>query len=154
GNGANGGHLPSHRKARVGSSAVVAAPDDERLCGPMTPERWQLIKDVLAEALELPVADRSSCLDRRCSGDTTLRREVQLLLDRSGSVGSRFLNEPSLAGATSILLPAENNRWIGRRVGAYKTIEQIGAGGMGEVYRAFRADDQYRKEVALKVVRT
>src|SRR5262249_13295757 len=93
-------------------------------------------------------------LDRRCSGDTTLRREVQLLLDRSGSVDSRFLNETSLAEATSILLPAENNRWIGRRVGAYKTIEQIGAGGMGEVYRAFRADDQYRKEVALKVVRT
>ena len=43
--------------------------------------------------------------------------------------------------------------WAGRRVGHYKVEEQIGAGGMGEVYRAFRDDDQFRKEVALKFVR-
>src|SRR5471032_2025794 len=42
---------------------------------------------------------------------------------------------------------------MGRRSGAYQIVEQIGAGGMGEVYRAFRADDQYRKEVAIKFVR-
>jgi serine/threonine protein kinase len=36
---------------------------------------------------------------------------------------------------------------IGRRLGTYEIVEQIGAGGMGEVYRAIRADDQYRKQV-------
>ena len=41
----------------------------------------------------------------------------------------------------------------GRRVGVYQIIEEIGHGGMGEVYRAVRADGQYTKEVAVKLVR-
>src|SRR5208283_5567142 len=50
-------------------------------------------------------------------------------------------------------LSAPTDSWIGRRVGTYKIIERIGVGGFGEVYRALRADDQYRMEVALKVIR-
>ena len=42
---------------------------------------------------------------------------------------------------------------IGLRVGAYQLVEEIGSGGMGAVYRAFRADDEYRKQVAIKLVR-
>jgi eukaryotic-like serine/threonine-protein kinase len=42
---------------------------------------------------------------------------------------------------------------IGRRLGTYEIVEQIGEGGMGEVYRAIRADDQYHKQVAIKLVR-
>src|SRR5262249_4978029 len=43
---------------------------------------------------------------------------------------------------------------IGRRVGSYQLVERLGEGGMGEVYRAFRADDQFRMQVAVKLVRT
>jgi serine/threonine protein kinase len=32
-------------------------------------------------------------------------------------------------------------------------LQQIGSGGMGEVLRAFRADDQYKKLVAIKLMR-
>ena len=42
---------------------------------------------------------------------------------------------------------------VGRSIGPYRIVEEIGAGGMGEVYRAVRADDQYQKQVAIKVVR-
>ena len=63
--------------------------------------------------------------------------------------GSEFLNNPAVAGS----LDESADAWIGQRVGPYKIVEQIGVGGMGEVYRAFRADDQYQKQVALKVVR-
>ena len=42
---------------------------------------------------------------------------------------------------------------VGRRIGPYQLVEEIGVGGMGEVYRAFRADDQYRQQVAIKLVR-
>jgi len=43
--------------------------------------------------------------------------------------------------------------WIGRRLGVYELIEEIGSGGMGKVYLAFRADDAYRKRVAIKISR-
>jgi eukaryotic-like serine/threonine-protein kinase len=119
----------------------------------MTPERWQKIKEVLAGAWEVAPAGRDVYLEQACAGDESVRREVELLLEHEREVSSQFLDETALAEATAAVLPAEENPWIGRRFGAYKTIKQIGAGGMGEVYRAFRADDQYRKEVALKVVR-
>src|SRR4029077_5990204 len=60
----------------------------------------------------------------------------------------------ALSEVGALLLDAEESRVIGRQFGAYKTVEQIGVGGMGEVDRAYRADDEYRKEVALKVVRS
>ncbi len=48
----------------------------------------------------------------------------------------------------------EQERWIGRRIGAYEIVALIGSGGMGEVYRARRVDAQYEKEVAIKLVPT
>jgi serine/threonine protein kinase len=119
----------------------------------MTPERWQQIKNALAEALEVPPANRSACLDRCCAGDEDLRREVELCLDSERELSPRFLNETALPRAAASVFTPAGLPWVGRRIGAYKTIELIGVGGMGEVYRAFRADDQYRKDVALKVVR-
>jgi eukaryotic-like serine/threonine-protein kinase len=119
----------------------------------MTPERWQQIKDVLATALELSPAERDAYLNQSCGDDVTLRRDVDLLLLDEPKVSPQFLNDTALALAAANILPAEVSPWIGRRIGAYKIVEQIGAGGMGEVYCAVRADDEYKKRVALKVVR-
>ena len=119
----------------------------------MTPERWQQIKDVLAPALEMPPAERRVYLDQSCGGDASLRQDVDLLLLDEEKISPRFLNDTALAAAAATILPLEASPWIGRRVGAYKIVDQIGAGGMGEVYCAFRADDEYRKKVAFKVVR-
>jgi eukaryotic-like serine/threonine-protein kinase len=119
----------------------------------MTPERWERVKEVLAAALDLPSVDRASFLDEQCNGDDSLRGEIDLLLRREQEAGPGFLDESDLAAAAAALISLEGDSWIGRRVGAYRIVELIGAGGMGEVYRAFRADDQFRKEVALKVIR-
>lgn len=120
----------------------------------MTPERWQTIKDVLATVLELDPAERSTYLEASCKGDEQLRREIDLLLQDEDKASTGFLNQTAFAEMAARALPAEESPWIGRRVGAYQIVQQIGVGGMGEVYRAVRADDQYRQEVALKVVRT
>jgi eukaryotic-like serine/threonine-protein kinase len=119
----------------------------------VTPERWQQIKDVLASALEIAPAERSSYLNRSCALDPALMHEVELLLLDEDKVSPQFLNDTALAAAAAEILPEESGRWIGRRVGAYRILDQIGAGGMGEVYRATRDDDQYRQQVALKLVR-
>ncbi|HTZ97353.1 MAG TPA: serine/threonine-protein kinase [Terriglobales bacterium] len=119
----------------------------------MNPERWQRVKNLLARAVEIDPAERAAYLDDSCSGDVSLRQDVENLLLDYDAANSEFLDESDLAALASSALADHENLWIGRRVGPYQIVEQIGAGGMGEVYRAFRADDQYRKEVALKVVR-
>jgi len=63
----------------------------------MTPERWEKIKDLLGNALELRPEERDGYLDRSCDGDPALREEVQNLLAHESTVGSRFLNQTDLA---------------------------------------------------------
>jgi serine/threonine protein kinase len=118
----------------------------------MTPERWQQIRGVFDQASTLSVAERAEFLDRACTADADLRHEVESLLDSDHKAGTRFLNTPAINLVRRPAGPPPPSR-VGRRVGAYNILEEIGHGGMGEVYRASRADGQYEKEVAIKLVR-
>lgn len=117
----------------------------------MTPERWQQVMQVLDAALAVDSAERSAFLDKTCAGDPELRREVESLIQSHQQAGSGFLNSPVDLKAAPQANPFPN--WVGRRIGAYDILEEIGHGGMGEVYRAVRADGQFTKQVAVKVVR-
>ena len=119
----------------------------------MTPERWQKVKDILGPALEMQPAERAAYLEKTCAGDASLRAAVDRLLVAEGEAGPAFLS--SLSSAGSILGDDDEagGLWIGKRIGAYEIVERIGVGGMGEVFRALRADDQYKREVAIKLVR-
>lgn len=119
----------------------------------MNPERWQEVSEVLHAALHLPAEERAAYLAEIAAGDSELRREVDSLLASHDQAGSEFLN--TLAVETgSVAEPVNrNDSKVGRRLGPYQVVELIGVGGMAEVYRAVRADDQYRKQVALKLVR-
>ena len=117
----------------------------------MNPERWQQVKQLLDHAIAFNASDRGSFLDRACHGDSELRGEVESLLFSHDRAGSGFLREPVLnlsANTAAAAAPARE-----RRIGAYQLAEEIGRGGMGEVYRAVRVDGQYNKEVAIKFVR-
>jgi len=102
--------------------------------------------------MALGAAERPAYLERTCDADAELRREVESLL-RSHEQADGFLQAPpaELIAASFATLPAAN--LVGRRIGVYQILEEIGRGGMGEVYRAVRADGQYDKQVAIKVVR-
>jgi serine/threonine protein kinase/tetratricopeptide (TPR) repeat protein len=119
----------------------------------LSPERWQQVKELLATALEMDPAARTAYLDRACANDPPLRSDLDGFLAADQKAGLEFLNTPP--HATEIMDGSEQNASprVGRRVGPYQIVEEIGSGGMGEVYRAFRADDQYRKQVAIKLVR-
>ena len=117
----------------------------------MNAEQWRRVKGLLDEVIALDTAERCRYLDQACGDDLVLRREVESLLASHEQAGTGFLKTPaanlSLAAAQPVVTRA------GRRIGVYQIGEPIGHGGMGEVYRAVRADGQYTKEVAVKLVR-
>lgn len=129
----------------------------------MTPERWQQVRDVLYQAMQLEPRERSVYLDHWCADDDDLREQVSELLEAEQDLTRDFLeslpqaeaalNRLTMFGASKAALATSNEPLVGHRVGSYLLVEKIGSGGMGEVYRAFRADDQYRKQVAVKIVR-
>jgi non-specific serine/threonine protein kinase/serine/threonine-protein kinase len=118
----------------------------------MTPERWAQVKDVLYAVLDLEPEQRPGYLNHVCANEPSLRQEVESFILSHAQVDSDFLKtiNPDSAGSDGI---EARRSLVGRLIGPYRIVEEIGAGGMGEVYRAVRADDQYHKQVAIKVVR-
>ena len=117
----------------------------------MTPEQWERISEILDQALSFEGAERERYLAGACNGDAELRAEVNSLLQSHEEAGRGFLNVPSARADTP---QAEKRSQAGRRIGPYLLQKEIGRGGMGEVFAAVRADGQFEKSVALKVVRS
>lgn len=119
----------------------------------MKPDRWKQVREVLDHAIALPDSERTSFLNSACAGDLELRAEVESLLSSHEKAGSIFLQNPPVDLKSALPEPARSADRVGRRVGVYQIMEEIGHGGMGEVYRAVRADGQFDKQVAIKLVR-
>ena len=114
----------------------------------MNEDRWRRIEEIYHAARLLKDSARASFLASATEGDAELRREVESLLVSGGS-SPGFLDEPvQTAGAAALLSDAAS--LSGRRIGTYSVHERIGAGGMGEVYRAH--DSKLHRDVALKVL--
>ena len=115
----------------------------------MTPERWRQIKEIFQAAFELPPRERSACVQQACAGDAELRAEVESLL-------LSVEEEEFLSGAAAYVPEAlADEAWdrnIGRRIGAYRIVRQIGEGGMGAVYLAERAGE-FQQRAAIKLLR-
>jgi non-specific serine/threonine protein kinase/serine/threonine-protein kinase len=109
------------------------------------------VGELLEKAIGLSGEARARYLDQACGGDSGLRHEVESLIAAHEQAGSRFLNEAPDA-ALAVAADGAPVR-AGRRIGPYLLTAQIGQGGMGEVFAAVRADGQYEKTVALKLVR-
>ncbi len=125
----------------------------------MTPESWQRVQKILEEALVLSRDDRGSFLDSTCGDDLELRREVESLLEMDDEAGA-FIEEPvlSLRPETDETRPrgaCSTSPGVGRegdRIGSYRILRELGRGGMGKVLLASRADEEFEREVAIKVL--
>jgi serine/threonine-protein kinase len=112
-------------------------------------ERWRAIQRVFFQALEREGAARERYLDEACGDDTELRREVESLLT-ADETGGEILDAD--LDDLSLLLDDDAPADAPAQAGPYRILGEIGRGGMGVVYRAERDDEQYSRQVALKVV--
>jgi len=117
-------------------------------------DHWRAVERVLDLALAEDPRQWSAVLEASCSGDPALRAEVESLL-RHAPDAERYLSAPPAALAAAIVAETRDAeaRDIGRRIGAYRLVEEIGRGGMARVFLAERADGQFEQRVALKLLR-
>jgi non-specific serine/threonine protein kinase/serine/threonine-protein kinase len=118
----------------------------------ITPERWKRVSELFQAALAYKPGARDEFLAREAGGDSTLAEEVLRLL-ASDESASEFLNTPLALDSLSLVSEKPAPVTVGRRIGPYRLLGEIGRGGMGTVHRAVRDDDQFKKQVAIKLVR-
>jgi serine/threonine protein kinase len=115
----------------------------------MEPDRRQQISDLYHAALDRHPGERCAFLKEACDGDEALRREVESLLQyESQSVG--FLESPAAAMAGALAGEPAGHTIVNRQLGPYAIVAPLGAGGMGEVYRA--RDTKLGRDVAIKIL--
>ena len=119
----------------------------------MSPQNWQQLKELFHAALEREPAARERFLREACAGDSGLLGRVLSLVSADEEAGD-FIAGPALIPLGELLAEAEKPPAVsGQRVGSYEIVRELGRGGMGAVYLAVRADEQFDKRVAVKVVK-
>src|SRR3974390_2330795 len=135
----------------------------------MTSADWNRVKELFEAALELEPSQRDVFLAQNCGNDQT-REQVGKLVRNYVEAGN-FLVEPALSrlwepdgsensldsetSAAVVMTDASaeiKDPMAGHRCGAYQLVKRIAQGGMAAVFLAVRADDEYQKEVAIKLL--
>ena len=98
-------------------------------------------------AAALDAAERTRFIDEQCAGEEELRRELMAAFGDAGSGLTGVVEHGAAAVAES------DDNWAGRRMGPYRIERPLGRGGMGAVYLAVRDDDEFHKEVAIKMLK-
>jgi serine/threonine protein kinase len=115
----------------------------------MSSERWHQIEELYHAALKLDANQRTAFLESACNGDADLRREVESLL-ASDQQAETFLESPVLEVAAEAMAAQGPPSLVGRLLGPYQILSLVGAGGMGEVYKA--KDTRLNRTVAIKIL--
>lgn len=111
---------------------------------------WENLKEIFADALELPSDERESFLRDRCDGNDALYNEISSLLSAADEPES-LIEKNAFDLASHVV---ETEHYVAdQRFGNYRIVREIGSGGMGSVFLAERDDGEFSMQVALKIVR-
>jgi hypothetical protein len=116
----------------------------------MTAGRWQRLEEIVKAALEKDGFSRSAYLRQACGEDEELRAEAESLLAFEAQADLAIAG--AVGGAAALFHAGNSGLAEGERLGVYRIVREIGRGGMGTVYLAERDDDQFQKQVAIKLV--
>jgi len=115
--------------------------------------KWDEVERVFLAVVDLPPSEQTALLEEMCEGDPQLRTEVESMLRADTTSESVFASAFATAVKKEAASFLDPSRLEGSRIGPYRLIHEIGRGGMGSVYLAARADDEYQSNVAIKLVR-
>ena len=117
----------------------------------MTPDRWEQIFALFEATLRQPLSEREAFLARQCGDDAELGAEVRTLLVTDSEAES-FLSRGRRPAVATVVdsRPALPGLSAGMQLGVFRIESFIGAGGMGEVYKAL--DTRLDRHVAIKVL--
>src|SRR5687767_2939476 len=136
------------------AAAVAARPSSISPIGPDALDRWRRASSIVDAALDLTGGERERLVRERCGDDAALEAEVRRWLAAADEPAPLFDMPPTpprtLGGGA---LRPGTSADDGARVGPWRVVRFVGAGGMGEVYEAERDDGAFTRRVALKVVR-
>jgi serine/threonine-protein kinase len=118
---------------------------------------WDRVGDLVEQALELEPSARDAFLRRACAADPD-RLDLARRTLQAATGASAFLSRPAAEVAADLIEPADASEAVDAErlpatIGPYRVLRLLGRGGMGEVYLADRADDEFQRQVAIKVVR-
>src|SRR5271170_1562343 len=112
------------------------------------PYAWDQVKEILATALDMRPEERTGFIRQACGSDQALLVEVESLLLHHDQADTLLENSPAARW-----LSFDPAAWTGKRIGAYKIVRELGEGGMAVVCLGERDDEQFRKRVAIKMLR-
>lgn len=139
-------------EAGAGAAREREAADEPGSVPAAGPEtvRWQRIEVLFHRALEVDEDARAAWVQQACGDDLELRAELESLLAPAEMTLGAV--KGAVAEAAGAMFEAEAGE--PGRIGAYRIVRTLGQGGMGTVYLAERDDDQYKRLVAIKVLRS
>ena len=112
---------------------------------------WSAVNDLFHAALAREDGARSAFLAEACAGNDALCRQVERLI-RAHEGGGHSIDHPVAARAFEVLAD-EPALSPGTVIGRYRLVRELGRGGMGAVYLAQRADDEFQQQVAVKLIK-
>ncbi len=114
----------------------------------MDAKRWEQIQSIFEKVVDADLNQRDKLLQKYCGDDDGLKKEIDSLL-KADADESSLLEKPLV----ELIDIAQSISLVGKKIGEYHLISQIGYGGMGEVYLAERDEKQFKQKVALKIIK-